>query len=365
MLKADPSLPETVQAAIEISEAVGLAYVSDMEPGIRRVGDSPKNFRYLKPDNSELKDEKQLQRIASLAIPPAYRDVWICPHPHGHLQATGRDARGRKQYRYHADWRAVRDGVKFDRMVEFGEALPKLRRRLRRDLALRGLPRDKVLAVVVTLLDATRVRIGNAEYARSNNSFGLTTLRDRHVKFIHDGRALFKFRGKGGAEHEIAVNDRRLVRLVRSCQELPGQQLFQYVDDAGTRHPVDSDQVNQYLRGIMGADFTAKDFRTWGATLHAIELMARTPLPEGGGERACKSLVTAAVKQVAAALRNTPAVCRRSYINPVVFTSWRCGDLHKFMAAKGVPRDAEKLALKFLRAQAAAALSSVWRRPSP
>lgn len=237
-------------------------------------------------------------------------------------------------------------------MVQFGEALPKLRRRLRQHLALKGLPRNKVLAVIVNLLDATRIRIGNSEYARTNNSFGLTTLRDRHVKFIRDGRALFKFRGKGGAEHEIAVDDKRLARIVRSCQGLPGQHLFQYVDDAGARHPIDSDQVNQYLREATGADFTAKDFRTWGATLHAIDLMARTPLPDG--ERACKSLITSAVKQVAAGIRNTPSVCRKSYINPVVFTAWRCGDLHKF-TAKHKMRDAEKLALNFLRAQALAA----------
>jgi DNA topoisomerase IB len=358
MFKPDSSLSESVQEAIEMSEVAGLVYVSDADPGIRRIGDRPDNFRYLKPDGSELKDENHLQRIASLAIPPAYTDVWICPHPRGHLQATGRDARRRKQYRYHPDWRAVRDGAKFDRMVQFGEALPKLRRRVRQDLALKNLPRDKVLAVIVSLLDATRIRIGNAEYARSNNSFGLTTLRNRHVKFIRDGRALFKFRGKGGTEHEVVVSDKRLARIVRSCQELPGQHLFQYVDDDGVRHPIDSDQVNQYLRDATGADFTAKDFRTWGATLHAIDLMASTPLPVGGSERACKSLITSAVKKVALELRNTPAVCRKSYINPVVFTAWHCGDLHKFMAGHRM-RDAEKLALKFLRAQSAAALRNL------
>lgn len=362
MLKLDAPLSETLQEAIEISTAAGLLYVSDAEPGIRRIGNDPQDFKYLKPDGAELTDAKQLQRIASLAIPPAYTDVWICPHPRGHVQATGRDARRRKQYRYHEDWRTVRDGAKFERMVEFGEALPRLRRRLTRDLARKGLPRDKVLAVIVTLLDVTRIRIGNAEYARSNRSFGLTTLRDRHVKFVRDGRALFKFRGKGGAEHEVAVDDRRLARIVRSCQELPGQQLFQYVDDTGARHPIDSDQVNQYLRETMGTEFTAKDFRTWSATLQAIDVMARTPLPESGSERACKALVTAAVKQVATELRNTPAVCRRSYINPVVFTAWRCGDLQKFISARPNGRsDAEKLALKFLRVQAAAAL----RRAKP
>ncbi len=198
---------------------------------------------------------------------PAYEDVWICRKPNGHLQATGRDARGRKQYRYHPKWRLLRDGAKFERMPAFGEALPRLRRRLRRDLALPGLPREKVLAVIVSLLDATRVRIGNAEYARDNDSYGLTTLRNRHVQFVRDGRLLFRFRGKGGAEHEIAVDDKRLARLVRHCHELPGQRLFQYVDETGERRPIDSDQVNLYLKEAMGDDFTAKDFRTWGATL--------------------------------------------------------------------------------------------------
>jgi DNA topoisomerase IB len=244
--------------------------------------------------------------------------------------------------------------VKFDRMVEFGETLPKLRQRLRRDLALPGLPRDKVLAVIVTLLDTTRIRIGNEEYARTNKSFGLTTLRDRHVQFVRDGRAMFKFRGKSGAVHEVVLNDRRLARIVRSCQELPGQQLFQYIGDDGQQHPVDSDQVNQYLKEAMGADFTAKDFRTWGATLHAIALMARIPLPENAKERVLKSHITNAIKEVAKELRNTPAVCRKSYINPVVFTAWRCGKLHKIVRETVQPasRQAEVVALRFLRAVA-------------
>jgi DNA topoisomerase I len=342
---------EAFAGAEEMAVAAGLVYVSDDMPGIRRVRRAT-GFSYVRADGTEVVAEPELTRIASLAIPPAYEDVWICSNPRGHLQATGRDARKRKQYRYHPQWRQLRDGAKFMRMIEFGEALPRLRRRLARDLAQRGLPREKVLAVVVSLLDATRVRVGNAEYARDNNSYGLTTLRNRHVKFIKDGRLLLKFRGKGGAEHEVQVDDRRLARLVRSCHELPGQSLFQYLDDEGARHPVDSDQVNDYLKQAMGADFTAKDFRTWGATLRAIALMGCTPLPDKPSETALKSCITAAIKQVAAELRNTPAVCRKSYINPLVFEAWRDGRLHKVYRedVSAAPRKAERLALAFLRA---------------
>jgi DNA topoisomerase IB len=297
-----------------------------------------------------LRAKHTLARIAALAIPPAYEDVWICARADGHLQATGRDARGRKQYRYHAAWRALRDDAKFLRMVDFGKALVRLRRRVARDLAQPGLPRDKVLAMVVALLDATRVRIGNAAYARDNGSFGLTTLRNRHARFAGDGRLVLAFRGKGGTAHEIVIDDRRLARLVRRCHELPGQRLFQYVADDGTRHPIDSDAVNAYLREAMGDDFTAKDFRTWGATLHAIRLLAATPLPESGGESALRSCIVAILKQVAADLRNTPAVCRKSYVNPVVFDAWRDGRLHALVAPTSLaaPRKAERTALELL-----------------
>ena len=334
--------------------AAGLVYVSDSDPGIRRLRKG-KAFAYIKADEKPLVAAAELARIARLAIPPAYEEVWICANPRGHLQATGRDARRRKQYRYHPEWRLLRDGAKFERMIEFGEALPRLRLRLRRDLALPGLPREKVLAVIVSLLDATWLRIGNDEYARDNNSYGLTTLKNRHVQFIRDGRLLFRFRGKGGADHEIAVDDKRLVKLVRRCHQLPGQRLFQYVDEDGGHHPIDSDQVNAYLRDAMGADFTAKDFRTWGATLHAITLLARTPLPEVPSERALKSEIAEVVKQVAAKLRNTPAVCRKSYINPAVFDSWREGLIHKVFNGSlslAAPRKAETLVLAFLRREA-------------
>ena len=346
---------EAAQMAVE----AGLIYVSDAEPGIRRLR-AGKGFRYLTPENRRLAAVKELKRIASLAIPPAYRDVWISVQPRGHLQATGRDARGRKQYRYHPEWRQVRDSAKFDRMVAFGEALPKLRRKLKRDMSLPGLPREKVLAVVVGILDATRVRIGNTEYARDNKSFGLTTLRNRHVSFIRDGRAVLNFRGKGGVQHEIHIDDKRIVQIVRHCQEIPGQHLFQYVSDDGQRCPIDSGQVNDYLREAMGEDFTAKDFRTWGAPLHAITLLARTALPENGSERALKGEIANVVKQVAAKLRNTPAVCRKSYINPAVFDSWRSGLIHKVFNGSlslAAPRKAESLVLAFLRQEAKGAES--------
>jgi len=341
------SAAEAAQMAID----AGLVYVSDAEPGIRRLR-AGRGFRYVTPENRRLAAAEDLQRIASLAIPPAYRDVWITLTPRGHLQATGRDARGRKQYRYHAEWRELRDSAKFGRMVAFGEQLPKLRRILQRDLSLPGLPREKVLAVVVRLLDATRVRVGNTEYARDNNSFGLTTLRNRHVSFIRNGRAVLNFRGKGGIQHEILIDDRRIAKIVRRCQEIPGQHLFQYINDDGQRCPIDSGQVNDYLREAMGNDFTAKDFRTWGATLHAISLLARTPLPEPPSEHAIKKSIAAVVKQVAAQLRNTPAVCRKSYINPAVFDSWRSGSIHEKIDGKltlASPRKAETLVLEFLR----------------
>jgi DNA topoisomerase-1 len=343
---------EAAQMAIE----AGLVYVSDAEPGIRRLR-AGKGFRYLTPENRRLAAAKELKRIASLAIPPAYRDVWISMEARGHLQATGRDARGRKQYRYHPEWRQVRDSAKFDRMVAFGEALPKLRRKLKRDLGLAGLPREKVLAVVVSILDATRVRIGNSEYARDNKSFGLTTLRNRHVSFIRDGRAVLNFRGKGGVQHEVHIGDKRVAQIMRRCQEIPGQHLFQYVSDDGQRCPIDSGQVNDYLREAMGDDFTAKDFRTWGATLHAITLLARTPLPEAPSERALRKAIAGVVKQVAVKLRNTPAVCRKSYINPAVFDSWRSGLIHRVFNGSlslAAPRKAETLVLAYLRREARA-----------
>ena len=317
----------------------GLVYVTDQTRGIQRVRrpapkNAPPRFHYLGPSGRRIRDARTLARIAKLAVPPAYEDVWICASPRGHLQATGRDARGRKQYRYHPDWSHARNDHKHSRMLSFGEALDRLRAGVGRDLKRPGLPREKVLALVVKLLDSTQVRIGNAEYARSNGSFGLTTLRDRHARFPARGKAVLQFRGKGGADHDVLVDDARLAKLVRRCQELPGQALFQYVDEEGGRHAIDSGQVNDYLRERMGEDFTAKDFRTWHATLNALTLLDKVAVPEKPSERALRRCINDVVKDVAAGLRNTPAVCRKSYINPAVFTAWQSGELRRCTARR-------------------------------
>jgi DNA topoisomerase IB len=338
----DPALRAQARAA-------GLVYVSDAQPGIRRLRRG-NGFSYRDADGQPFTDRTARARIRALAIPPAYQDVWSCANPDGHLQATGRDARGRKQYRYHPDWRALREHGKFDRILAFGAALPGLRRRARRDLALAGLPREKVLALLVRLLDETLIRIGNEAYARDNRSYGLTTLRSRHLRVVR-GRLRFCFRGKSGQEQEVELDDRRLARIVRRVQQLPGQRLFQYLDDAGERQGVDSGMVNEYLHEVCGEDFSAKDFRTWGGTAHAAGVLARTPLPERGGERARRHALVEAVGQVAQVLGNTPAVCRKSYIHPAVFEGWSDGSLHRAItpACAGQPRQLEKATLRFLR----------------
>ena len=290
----------------------GLVWVSDESPGIRRlrVGDA---FAYRGVDGKKIRNAAELRRIASLAIPPAYEDVWICPRPNGHLQATGRDARGRKQYRYHPDWRVARDADKFERMLEFGAALPRIRKRVKDDLAVPvgATPgRDTVLATIVRLLDTTYVRIGNEEYARENKSFGLTTLRNRHAA-VSGSRLRLRFRGKSGKEHEVALDDPRVARVVRRCQAMPGQELFQYVDDDGQPRTVDSADVNDYIREIAGANFTAKDFRTWHGTTHALALWVAQ---DDGRPAGMKQLLS----EVAARLGNTVAVCRKSYVHPRV-----------------------------------------------
>lgn len=339
--------------ASAVAESAGLRYVDARAPGLLRLG-APGRFRYVTADGRAVRDASTLARIRALAIPPAYVDVWISASPRGHLQATGRDARGRRQYRYHAQWRRARDGIKFERMIAFGEALPRLRRRVGRDLSRPGLPRDKVLALLVALLDATRLRIGNGAYVRDNQSFGLTTLRCRHAKFM-GGRLRLSFRGKGGSDHDLVIDDRRLARITRRCHELPGQPLFQYLDDRGTRHSVDSGMVNAYLQAAMGDAFTAKDFRTWGATLRAMLRLADTPLPEPRTAHALAACISAATREVAADLRNTPTVCRKSYIHPDVIEAWRDGRLHHFCEEarrRRGPRGDEALALAFLRSQA-------------
>ena len=339
-------MPDLLQRAS--ARDAGLHYVGDGAPGLRRRR-AGKGFSYFNADGARVTDRATLERIRALAIPPAYRDVWICADPRGHLQATGRDARGRKQYRYHPRWRQVRDLGKFDRVVEFGERLPALRRRLGRDLKRRGLPREKVLAIVVSLLAETLIRVGNHQYARDNNSFGLTTLRNRHVRFPR-GSAIFSFRGKSGKEHRVELGDARLARLIRSCQQLPGQRLFQYLDESGEPHPVGSGDVNDYLHAACGAEFSAKDFRTWGGTLAAIAALVRSPPPQEGGERAIALAQKEAVRAVAAQLGNTPAICRASYIHPAVFECWRNGRLARTVREADLahPRKLERLALKVL-----------------
>jgi DNA topoisomerase-1 len=314
---AAPPLPH--QSAAE----AGLRYVSDTGPGIRRKR-SGSGFLFVGPDGRRITDEKTLERIRKLAIPPAYTDVWICPSPSGHLQATGRDARGRKQYRYHPKWRQVRDETKFGRMVAFSEVLPKIRARVDADLGRPGLPREKVLATVVRLLECTNIRVGNDEYARTNGSYGLTTLRDKHVE-VSGGNLRFSFRGKSGKTHEVELSDRRLARIVRRCRDVPGEELFQYLDDDGKRQTIDSGDVNEYLREISGQEFTAKDFRTWAGTMLAVEeLRALGPMQT---EREAKAAVVQAIDRVAKQLNNTRAVCRKYYIHPTVFETYLAGTM--------------------------------------
>ena len=307
---------------IEAARAEGLRYVTDREPGIRRIKQGS-GFKYLDPGGLVIRDAVRLKRIRSLAVPPAYKDVWICLSPQGHLQATGKDARGRKQYRYHAKWREHRDTAKFGRMLEFGRDLPRVRRRVSQHLRLPGLPREKVLAAIVRLLECTLVRVGNEEYARTNGSYGLTTLRDRHVRIKGD-RLRFEFRGKSGIAHRVAITDPALARIVRRCQDIPGQELFQWIDDDGQRRRIDSNDVNEYLREAASSDFTAKDFRTWFATIEALKLLATRPhIPVGEARKIMKETIAS----VAGRLGNTPAICRKCYIHPAVLEGYLAGAL--------------------------------------
>lgn len=310
--------PDTLTDPVASAKAAGLRYVSDEMPGITRVARG-KHFAYIAPDGKEVDDEKELSRIRSLAVPPAYTDVWICPVANGHLQATGRDARGRKQYRYHKRWRETRDETKYGRMIAFAEALPSIRKRIEDDLALGGLPREKVLATVVQLLESTAIRVGNDEYAKENGSFGLTTLRNKHAK-VQGSTVRFSFRGKSGVRHAIDLQDRRLARIIRKCQDLPGQQLFEFADDDGTTHAIDSSDVNDYIRSISGEDFSAKDFRTWLGTVTCASLLAQLEAAETQTER--KQHLANAIKDVAKRLGNTPAVCRKCYVHPDVLDTY-------------------------------------------
>jgi DNA topoisomerase-1 len=308
---------------IESAQSAGLRYVSDTSPGIARKR-AGKGFSYVGPDGERISDKKEIARIRSLVIPPAYTDVWICPHPNGHIQATGRDARGRKQYRYHPRWREIRDETKFGRMLEFSQALPVIRARVERDLSRPGLSREKVLATVVQLLEWTGIRVGNDEYARANRSFGLTTLRSHHVE-ISGSKLRFQFRGKGGKIHDVALTDRRLARIVTHCQAIPGETLFQYVDADNVRQTVDSGDVNRYLREITSQEITAKDFRTWAGTIQAVGALQE--LGPAGTEREAKSAILRAIDQVVKRLNNTRAVCRKYYVHPAVFETYQAGTM--------------------------------------
>jgi DNA topoisomerase I len=312
---------------LETAEEAGLRYVRACGPCIRRVRRG-RSFRYIGPDNQPLRDPRHLERIRSLAIPPAWRDVWICPSPRGHLQAVGWDDRGRKQYRYHPRYRAARDQAKFSRMIAFGTVLALVRKRVAEDLKRSGLPREKVLATVVRLLETTYIRVGNEEYAEENGSFGLTTMKNRHVR-IDGSRLLFRFRGKSGLEHNIELTDRRLAGIVRQCQEMPGYELFQYVTGTGEMRAVDSADVNEYLRQTTGQDFTAKDFRTWFGTVLAVgEFCAAGPC---GSETQARRTTVEVVKRVARRLGNRPATCRKYYVHPAVIEAYSDGSLFPAM----------------------------------
>lgn len=329
---------------VETPPAAGLVYVNDDDPGIARTA-TARGVGYRDADGRAVRDGATLDRIKALVLPPAWTDVWICASPRGHIQATGRDARGRKQYRYHDDWRQAQDQAKFERIIAFGRALPKLRRRVEADLRRQGLPRDKVLAAVVRLMELTLIRIGNDEYARANKSFGLTTLRDRHASITATG-AVFEFRGKSGKAHRTGFRDRRLAQIVKACQDVPGQRLFQYVDAEGVRHPVESADVNAYIRAAVGDQFSAKDIRTWAGTLAAARALVEPP---GAVEAAeARRRVVTTVKAVAALLGNTAAVCRGSYIHPLVLEAYERGvlPLKPSRSARGF----ELAVLRFLEA---------------
>jgi DNA topoisomerase-1 len=317
-LRGAPGLPSGSASA----ELAGLRYVSShTTPGIRRLG-TPPRFRYVDPRGRVIRSPRELDRIRALAIPPAWRDVWICPDPAGHLQAIGRDARGRKQYRYHPRWRTVRDEAKYGRLLAFGEALHAVRRRIAEDLRRPGLPRETVLAAVVALLEKTLIRVGNEEYARQNRSFGLTTMRDDHAK-IQGARVRFSFRGKSGVEWAVDLEDARLAKIIKACRDLPGYELFQYVDADGERQTIDSSDVNAYLRQITGLDFTSKDFRTWSGTVLAARALADIARMHAG--KPTKRHIAKAIETVASRLGNTKAVCRKCYIHPAVLDAYLAG----------------------------------------
>ncbi|HEY5311363.1 MAG TPA: hypothetical protein VIK18_02545, partial [Pirellulales bacterium] len=322
------------------AQVARLQYVKDDMPGISRRAQRGR-FAYFDSAGKRVRDRQTLVRIGSLAVPPAWTDVWICPLENGHLQATGRDARRRKQYRYHSRWREVRDETKYHKMVAFGRALPKIRRRVNRDLARRGLPKQKVLAAVVRLLETTLIRVGNDEYARSNESFGLTTMRNRHVR-VGRRKIRFEFRGKSAVDHDIELDDARLARIVDACQDLPGQELFGYLDAAGIVHDVTSSEVNEYLGSIAGDAFTAKDFRTWAGTVLAARALRE--FEDFDSQAAAKRNILRAIERVAAALGNTKTVCRKCYIHPQIINAYLDRSLSRTLKKRSERRLREPLA---------------------
>ena len=321
--KVLPATPEMALNPVAAAKLAKLRHVTDDIPGIARRK-ARHGFDYRYPNGELVRDIETLKRIRSLAIPPAWTDVWICPYPNGHIQAVGRDERGRKQYRYHPRWREVRDESKYGKMLIFGKVLPAIRQRVEADLSRRGLPRERVLAAVVRLMEATLFRIGNTEYAKANKSYGLTTLRDRHVE-IDGSHIHLSFRGKHGIRHESNINDRRLARIIKDCRDLPGYELFQYIDKEGERHTIDSADVNEYLREVSGEEITAKDFRTWAATNLAAIALQEFELFDTEAKK--KKAVVGAIAKVAKHLGNTPAICRRCYIHPAIFDGYLDGTL--------------------------------------
>ncbi len=350
-----------VDEAKQAARSARLHYVTDTKPGIKRVAVEG-GFEYHHPDGHPITDEAEIARIRKLAIPPAYNNVWICRDRNGHLQATGRDARGRKQYRYHPRWRVVRDEAKYGRMLIFGRVLPKIRKQVEHDLGLPGLPRRRILAAVVKLLEKTLARVGNEEYAKQNNSFGLTTLMPRHSR-VKGSRVMFDFRGKHGIEHHVGLTDRRLANIVNRCRELPGQHLFQFVDHDGEHHAITSDDVNNYLHEISGEEITAKDFRTWAGT--NIAAMALTGLERFDSEAKNKKNVLRAIEHVAEKLGNTPSVCRKCYIHPAIFDGYLDGSLLeglKERAEATLDRANDAMAISDLTAEEVAVTAFLARR---
>jgi DNA topoisomerase-1 len=322
---------------VESAKSAGLRYVSDKTPGLHRKRWGA-HFRYTDPTGKPVRDVATLARIKSLVIPPAWKDVWICDNPKGHLQATGRDARDRKQSRYHPHWRQVRDETKYERMMIFGAALPQIREQVEHDLSLPGMPRRKVLAAVVRLMETTLIRVGNEEYAQQNHSYGLTTMRNKHVH-VEGSTVSFKFQGKSGVRHAVDLTDRRLAKIVQRCQDIPGYELFQYVETDGTHHAIDSADVNDYLRDITHQDFTAKDFRTWAGTVLACTMLRESEAFRS--QTQAKKIIVQAIKDVAARLGNTPSVCRKCYVHPAVLDSYLAGTMVKSVRKRVVNEDSE------------------------